>query len=107
MKTLLKKILAIFVMALAITSCSNDDETTSPVVNELEGLTKFKEITNTTHTIELYSHTGSTVQGYNEIKLRIKNNANNQYVKNAEITWTKDCILFPKVCWYGCFQFYI
>ena len=74
-------------MVVALTSCSNDDENTNPTVNELDGLTKFKEITNTTHTIELYSHTGATVQGYNEIKLRIKNNANNQYIKNAEVTW--------------------
>lgn len=86
MKTQLKNIFAILFMALAFTSCSNDDNN-EPTINELEGLTKFKEIANTTHTIELYSHTGATVQGYNEIKLRIKNNANNQYVKNAEVSW--------------------
>ena len=87
MKSILKNIFTVFVIALALTSCSNDDSTTIPVVNELDGLTKFKEISNEIHTIELYSHTGSTVQGYNEIKLRIKNNANNQYIKNAEVTW--------------------
>ncbi len=87
MKTLLKNILVIFVMTIAFTSCSSDDDATTPTVNELDGLTKFKEIINTTHTIELYSHTGTTVQGYNEIKLRIKSNANNQYVKNAEVSW--------------------
>ncbi|GAB3716040.1 hypothetical protein [Flavobacterium koreense] len=86
MKTQLKNIFAILFMALAFTSCSNDDNN-EPTINELEGLTKFKEIVNTTHTIELYSHIGATVQGYNEIKLRIKNNANNQYVKNAEVSW--------------------
>jgi len=86
MKTQLKNIFAILFMALAFTSCSNDDNNEA-TINELEGLTKFKEIVNTTHTIELYSHTGATVQGYNEIKLRIKNNANNQYVKNAEVSW--------------------
>ncbi|MGV1012259.1 MAG: hypothetical protein ACOYBS_07395 [Flavobacterium sp.] len=86
MKTELKNIFAILFMALAFTSCSNDDNN-EPTINELEGLTKFKEITNTSHTIELYSHTGATVQGYYEIKLRIKNNANNQYIKNAEVTY--------------------
>ncbi len=44
-------------------------------------------MTNTTHTIELYSKAGTLVQGYNEIKLRIKDNATNQYVKNATVSW--------------------
>lgn len=89
MKFQLKNIFAILVMALAFTSCSNDDDdvVTPVVVDELEGLTKFKEISNETHTIELYSHTGATEQGFNEIKLRIKNKSNNQYVKNAEVSW--------------------
>ena len=65
-------------------SCSNDDET---AVNELDGITKFKEITNDTHTIELYSHEGSLEQGYNEITLRIKDNTTDKYIKNADVSW--------------------
>ena len=84
MKTSIKYIVAIFAMALTFVSCSNDDETAG---NELEGITKFKEITNDTHTIELYSHMGSLEQGYNEISLRIKENATNNYIKNAEVSW--------------------
>ncbi len=84
MKTSIKYIVAIFAMALTFVSCSNDDETT---VNELDGITKFKEITNDTHTIELYSHMGSLEQGYNEISLRIKENGTNNYIKNAEVSW--------------------
>lgn len=73
-------------MALALTSCSNDSGDETPILNELEGLSKFDEFDNGTHTIELYSH--STVeQGYNEIKLRIKNKNTNQYVKNATVSW--------------------
>lgn len=87
MKTQLKNILAILVLALAFTSCSKDEEVITPAVDELSGFSKFKEVANATHTIELYSHM-PVEQGYNEIKLRIKNNANNQYVKNAEVTWT-------------------
>lgn len=85
MKTSIKYIVAIFAMALTFVSCSNEDET---VVNELDGITKFKEITNDTHTIELYSHMGSLEQGYNEISLRIKENGTNNYIKNAEVSWT-------------------
>ena len=56
MKTSIKYLVAIFAIAFTFVSCSNDDETT---VNELDGITKIKEITNDTHTIELYSQMGS------------------------------------------------
>ena len=85
MKFQLKNIVAVLIMALALISCSDNDDSTT--VNELDGLTKFQEMTNTTHTIELYSHTGVLVQGYNEVKLRIKDNATNQYIKNATVSW--------------------
>ncbi|MBA4153546.1 hypothetical protein [Flavobacterium sp.] len=80
----LYKIFFLFALAL-FASCSSDDDSTP--VNELDGLTKFKEITNDTHTIELYSHLGYLEQGYNEISLRIKNNSTNEYIKNASIEW--------------------
>ena len=85
MKFQLKNIVAVLFMALALISCSDNDDSTT--VNELDGLTKFQEMTNTTHTIELYSHTGVLVQGYNEVKLRIKDNVTNQYIKNATVSW--------------------
>ena len=85
MKFQLKNILAVVAIALAFSSCSSDSET--PAVNELAELTKFKEITNTTHTVELYAHTGALEQGYNEISLRIKDNTSGQYVKNATVSW--------------------
>ena len=72
------------VLLTIFASCSNND---TPEVNELDGLTKFKEITNTTHTIELYKHMGGLEQGFNEIALKIKDNATNQYLKNATVTW--------------------
>lgn len=66
-------------------SCSSNNDT--PEVDELDGMSKFKEITNTTHTIELYKHSGGLEQGFNEIALKIKDNASNQYIKNATVTW--------------------
>ncbi|PWA07162.1 hypothetical protein [Flavobacterium psychrotolerans] len=86
MKFQLKNILAVVAIAFALFSCSDNKDTT-PTINELDGLTKFKEITNTSHTIELYTHAGALEQGYNEISLRIKDNASGQYVKNATISW--------------------
>ncbi len=74
------------VLVTIFASCtSNNDDT---VVDELEGLTKFKEIANTTHTIELYKHMGGLEQGYNEIALKIKDNTSNQYITNATVSWT-------------------
>jgi hypothetical protein len=73
------------VLVTIFASCSSDSN--EPVVDELEGLTKFKEITNTTHTIELYKHMGGLEQGFNEIALKIKDKTTNQYIKNATVTW--------------------
>jgi len=87
MKTLLKYTFAFFLLASTtiFTACSSDDDSTP--TDELAGITKFKEFTNDTHTIELYSHAGSLEQGYNEISLRIKDNTTGEYVKNAEVSW--------------------
>ncbi len=73
------------VLLTILASCSNND---TPKVDELAGLTKFKEITNTTHTIELYKKMGGLEQGYNDISLRIKDNTTNQYINNATLSWT-------------------
>ncbi|MEK8179157.1 FixH family protein [Flavobacterium buctense] len=87
MKTLLNYTLALFLLASTtiFTACSSDDDSTP--TDELAGITKFKEITNDSHTIELYSHAGSLEQGFNEISIRIKDNATGDYVKNAEVSW--------------------
>ncbi|TDD78793.1 hypothetical protein [Flavobacterium caseinilyticum] len=85
MKFQLKNILAVVAIAFAFSSCSSDNDT--PVVDELAELTKFKEITNTTHTIEMYSYTGALEQGYNEISLRIKDKTSGDYVNNATVSW--------------------
>ena len=73
------------VLVTIFASCTSD--TNEPAVDELEGLTKFKEITNSTHSIELYKHMGGLEQGFNEISLKIKDKATNQYIKNATVTW--------------------
>lgn len=84
MKFQIKNIVAIIIVALTLGSCSSDDSKST--VNELDGLTKFKEIENDMHTIELYSYR-KVEQGYNEIAMKIKDNATGQYIKDAEIEW--------------------
>ena len=80
----LYKIFFLFALAL-VTSCSSDDE--SKPVNELDGLLKVKEFTNDTHVVELYTTSGITQQGYNDITLRIKDKTTNNYIQNATIEW--------------------
>jgi hypothetical protein len=89
MKSLLKYTLAFFIMAATtmFTSCSSDDDTTTTTTDELSGITKFKEFSNDTHTIELYSKAGSLEQGFNEISIRIKDKSTGNYEKNAEVSW--------------------
>lgn len=85
------RILPLFILTL-LASCTSEDASNEPskdiIIDEVAQLTKFKEVSNDTHAIELYSHTGSLQQGYNEIHLRIKDKTTNKYVENAEITWT-------------------
>ena len=80
----LYKIFFLFALAL-LASCSSDDDATP--VNELDGLLKVKEFTNDTHVVELYTTSGITQQGYNDITLRIKDKTTNNYIQNATIEW--------------------
>lgn len=92
MKFSLKNLLAFLAMALFVVSCrtSDSDDSTLPINpnTEMEGLIKIKEITNDTHVIELFSKSGTIALGYNDLQLRIRNKATNQYEKNATISWT-------------------
>jgi hypothetical protein len=85
MKFQFKKSILLLLTVLAFASCSSDS--TEPTVDELDGLSKFKEITNTTHTIELYKHMSGLEQGFNEVAFRIKDNSTGKYVKNATASW--------------------
>lgn len=82
----LKYILPILFLSLFITSCSTDNDK-NVKVNEIEGLTEAKVLSNDTHTIELYNKIGSFKTGYNAISIRIKDNATNAFVTNATISW--------------------
>jgi hypothetical protein len=80
----LYKFFFLFTLAL-LTSCSSEDDSTP--VNELDGLVKVKDFTNETNVVELYTTSGTTQQGYNDITLRIKDKTSNSYIQNATIEW--------------------
>ncbi|TYB77148.1 hypothetical protein [Bizionia myxarmorum] len=84
----LKYILPILLISIFTTACSEDDiNDIVPIVSEIEGLTKVQELSNATHTIELFNDSGRFYTGYNTISIRIKDNATNSFVENATINW--------------------
>ena len=82
----LKYILPILFFSALLTSCSTDNDDHAEA-NDLEGLVLIQELNNNTHTVELYSDTGTFKTGYNAISIRIKDNASNTFVENASISW--------------------
>lgn len=90
MKTFIYKNLRLTIALLALLSitfsCSSSDDQPAIPINEITGLNKIQELSNGTHTVELYAVSGALQQGYNAVSLRIKNKATGQYEKNAEIT---------------------
>lgn len=81
----LKHLVAILFVSLAALSCTTEDDIT--LTNEIEGLTKIQELSNSTHTIELYNKTGEFLTGYNAISIRIKDKTSNTYIENASVIW--------------------
>ncbi len=87
MKISFHTLIFVILMSLFAISCRTSEDPIEPK-NSTENLVKIKDITNDTHIIELYSATGTTTLGYNDLKLRIKNKSTNQYENNATISWT-------------------
>ena len=86
LKMKLKYIIPILFISLITLSCSTDEQT-DQVLNEVEGLKKIKDITNSTHTLELFTSSGKFETGFNAITIRIQDNATKDYVENASLTW--------------------
>lgn len=85
----LKYILPVLFIALFSAACSSDDDNndTPPETSEVDGLTKIQDITNNNHTIELWSKSGRFYTGYNDVSIRIKDNATNIFFKNYSMNW--------------------
>jgi len=83
---LLKYIFPILI-AITIISCSSDDDTTTDPVSEVENLLMVQEVSNDTHSIELFTKSGEFALGYNEITIRLKDLSTQEYVENATFMW--------------------
>ncbi|WP_310992451.1 hypothetical protein [Aequorivita marina] len=87
MKTL-KYIFAILILSGSFVSCSSDDDENTPnEINPVADLNKIYEFSEADHTIMIYSEKQSLEVGYNEISIRIKDEASGEYLTNAETSW--------------------
>lgn len=83
----IKYIIPILFMGLFLTSCSDDDNDIPAVFSEVDGLLKIQEISNDTHTVELFSKSGEFTTGYNAISMRLKDNVTDNYIEDASFSW--------------------
>lgn len=87
MKTL-KFIIPVFLFTILFVGCSSDDDNSSaPSTNPLEGLHKVHEMSGAGYTVEIYSEKSRLEVGYNDLSLRIKEVASNTYIKQVSPTW--------------------
>ena len=86
MKTI-KLLFTTIILFVGFTSCTSDDD---PIIVEEDPLAEYNKISNLKangHTLEIYSDEEGFLIGYNELFIRIKDNATESYVSNAEILW--------------------
>lgn len=81
------KILSIFLLIFSINACSSNHDNNSIIADDTAGLTKIQTLENATHSVELYSSTGSFEQGHNSISLRIKDKTTATYIVPSAINW--------------------
>ena len=84
---LLKYIMPIIFVVSLISCSSDDDDNTTDPVSEVEDLNLVQQISNDTHTIELFTKNGELEQGYNEITIRIKDKTSGEFVEDAMFMW--------------------
>jgi len=86
-------ILSSFLMMSFFTACKKEDN--KPLVNELEGLKLATTFTNNTHSISLYTTSGTFQAGYNEIFFQVKTTSGN-LVNNVTATWSPMMYMMSK-----------
>lgn len=86
MKTL-KYLFAILIFPLAFIGCSDDKDDDTPEPNPIEGLVMIYEFPSSDHIVEVYAEKQKLEVGYNEIAIRVKDLAKDQYISNANMSW--------------------
>ena len=85
MKTL--KYIFIPVLFLMLFSGCSDDSEAVIEVDPVKDLVKIEEFSAEGYLTEIYSEKSDFEVGYNEISLRIKDESNNEYLSEAEVSW--------------------
>ncbi|MVT08750.1 FixH family protein [Chitinophaga tropicalis] len=85
MKRNILSLFIVFSISLFTISCSKDD-TDKQNVNETANLELVTILINNNHKVEIYNSNGQLNNGYNEIFVRIKDNAGT-YINNASLEW--------------------
>ncbi|MCM4170295.1 hypothetical protein DHD32_02295 [Arenibacter sp. TNZ] len=88
MKTI-KLFIVTFIVALGLTSCTSDGDDSPKIdINPMSEFNLLANIEANGHSLELYSEGNDSFRtGYNEIFVRVKDNADENYFANPEITW--------------------
>lgn len=76
---------AILAFALLF-SCSSDDENIQPNIDETADLILTQTISNSDHTLAIFTKDGKFVQGYNRVYFQLKN-SNNELISNVNLNW--------------------
>ncbi|HEA19778.1 hypothetical protein LCGC14_1330660 [marine sediment metagenome] len=87
MKTI-KLSLAALILSVTFTSCTKDND--DPIVVEENPLADYNMLTTlkaNSHSLEVYSDQDQFTIGYNELFIRIKDEAADSYVSDADISW--------------------
>ncbi len=83
-----KLFITALILSLSFTSCSKSDDDNQKVDdNPLVDYNMLTAIKANGHDIQIYSEQQQFTLGYNELLIRIKDDATDTYVKNANIVW--------------------
>ncbi|HPA36027.1 MAG TPA: hypothetical protein PLA16_06645 [Chitinophagales bacterium] len=82
----MKRIIVMAVAIVSIFTYACKKEETTPV-SETAGLKKVQEMANDTNTVEIFTTSGALQLGYNDVYLRIRDNATSEYAKDAAFDW--------------------
>nr|AWJ66194.1 hypothetical protein [uncultured bacterium] len=87
MKTF-KLLFVAIIISVGFTSCTSEEN--DPIIVEENPLIDYNVVSNikaNAHSIEIYSEEKEFLIGYNELFIRIKDEATKSYLSNAEISW--------------------
>ena len=84
---IIKLVAIVFILSMGSISCSSDDDGRPIEKDPMAGYNLLTGINTNGHTVELYSEIDDFITGYNEIYMRIKDNTDDRYFTDTEITW--------------------